>query len=112
MERGTICVNILPKDAILKCGQCRYRTQDPWIVSPTPYHFTEAGGHKKSKFRSRIGEWMAMSIKKFDEVQGALNHKMCTGYPNNFKGVSIMIHNSWQVIFLIGNECQKILCCL
>ena len=38
VERGTICVNTLPKDAILKYGQCRFRTHDPWIVSPTPYH--------------------------------------------------------------------------
>ena len=38
VERGTICVNTLPKDAILKCGQCWYRTHYSWIVSPTPYH--------------------------------------------------------------------------
>ena len=38
MERGTICVNTLPKDDILKYGQYWFRTQDPWVVSPTPYH--------------------------------------------------------------------------
>ena len=46
VERGTSCVNTLPKDAILKYGQCRFRTHDPWIVSPRPYHCaTEATAH-------------------------------------------------------------------
>ena len=39
VERGTICVNTLPKDAILKRGQCWFRTHDPSVVSPTPYHY-------------------------------------------------------------------------
>ena len=39
VERGTICVYILPKDAILKYGQCWFRTHDPWIVSLTPYRY-------------------------------------------------------------------------
>ena len=43
VERGTICVNTLPKDVILKCGQCWFRTHDPCIVNLIPYHFaTEA----------------------------------------------------------------------
>ena len=43
VERGTTCVNTLPKDAILKCGQCWFRAHDPWVVNLTPYHYaTEA----------------------------------------------------------------------
>ena len=48
VERGTICVNILPKDAILKCGRCWFRTHDPWVVNLTPYHYaTEATNFAK-----------------------------------------------------------------
>ena len=39
VERGTIWVNTLPKDAILNCGQRWFRTHEPWVVSPTPYHY-------------------------------------------------------------------------
>ena len=41
VERGKI--GALPKDAILKCGQCWFRTHDPWVVSLTQDHYaTEA----------------------------------------------------------------------
>ena len=53
VERDTICVHTLPKNAILKRGQYRYRIHDPWIVSPTLYHYAAEATNSEASMANR-----------------------------------------------------------
>ena len=50
VEKGIICVNTLPKDAVLECGHSQYRTHDLWIMSPMPM----------PPFTQTVAEWTSL----------------------------------------------------